>query len=58
MTNYVIVEKESNLIQESDYGMLCVFTSREQAESFLRIARRPASELVILECEIKKPRKK
>lgn len=58
MTNYVIAEKGSHLIQENEHGMLCVFTSREQAESFLRIARRPASELVILECEIKKPRKK
>lgn len=57
MINYVIVEKESHLIQESDYGMLCVFTSREQAESFLRIASRPASELVILECEVKRWRK-
>ena len=57
MTNYAIVEKESYLIQESEYGMLCVFTSREQAESFLRIASRPANELVIIECEIKRLRK-
>ena len=57
MTNYAIVEKESNLIQENEYGMLCVFTSLEEAESFLRIAIRPANELVILECEIKRLRK-
>ena len=58
MTNYVIAEKGSYLIQKNEDGMLCVFTSREKAESFLRFASRPASELVILECEIKKPRKK
>lgn len=58
MTNYVIVEKGSHLIQENEHGMLCVFTSRERAESFLRFASRSASELDILECEIKKPRKK
>lgn len=57
MRNYVIVEKGSRLIQENEYGMLCVFTNLEKAESFLRIASRPESELFILECEIRKPRK-
>ena len=57
MTSYAIVEKDTHLIQESDYGMLCIFTSLEQAESFLRIATRPVSELVILECEVKRLRK-
>ena len=58
MTIYVIVEKESHLIQENEDGMLCLFTKREQAESFLRIANKPASDLDILECEIKRLRKK
>ena len=58
MTIYVIVEKDSHLIQENEDGMLCLFTNREQAESFLRLASKPANELDILECEIKKPRKK
>ena len=57
MTIYVIVEKDSHLILENEDGMLCVFTSREQAESILRIASRPANELVIFECEIKRLRK-
>lgn len=57
MTNYAIVEKDSHLMQENEDGMLCVFTSLEQAESFLRIASKPASELVILECEVKRLRK-
>lgn len=58
MSSYAIVEKNSHIIQITEDGMLCVFETQEQAESFLRIARRPASELVILECEIKRLRKK
>lgn len=44
MTIYVIVEKDSHLIQENEDGMLCFFTEREQAESFLRLANNPARQ--------------
>ena len=54
MTIYVIVEKDSHLIQENEDGMLCLFTEREQAESFLRLANIPARQLDILECEVKR----
>ena len=45
MTIYVIVEKDSHLIQENEDGMLCFFTEREQAESFLRLANNPVGNL-------------
>ena len=54
MTIYVIVEKDSNLIQEDEDGMLCCFTERERAESVLRRANNPARQLDILECEVKR----
>lgn len=54
MTIYVIVEKDSHLIQENEDGMLCFFTEREQAESYLRLANKPARQLDILECEVKR----
>ena len=54
MTIYVIVEKDSHLIQENEDGMLCFFIERERAESFLRLANNPARQLDILECEVKR----
>ena len=54
MTIYVIVEKDSHLIQENEDGMLCFFTERERAESFLRLANNPTRQLDILECEVKR----
>lgn len=54
MTNYVIVEKDSNIIQENVDGMLCIFICRIKAEAFLRSASRSSDELKIIECVITK----
>lgn len=54
MKSYAIVAVKSNLTQQNEDHMLCIFSTREDAESYLKLAGRPAYEVYIVECEVKR----